>query len=372
MDGSRFHRSEKSTSHSTADASRPIRHQRWRRTERIGDDVRAVAAGSGDYVLDNISNTLAVADSDAAVAKRLFVFLGVPGGLLAAMLAAYAGTVLADAQRREQAMLRIRGASRHHLLRMLAMRTALLTAAGSASGLISGYVLAAAILGRESLDRANPSSLATSALLGTMSGFFATGLALYVTGRRSIDREINEDRARLDLRKPLWRRARLDVVGIVVILVATLIAIRAYAFAGAPGSVYFGRSVDLNLTLLALPVLVWIAGSLLAARIIISSLARTRPTSTDHLGQPLPSLYRRSIGRRPWAISNAESSSPSSSPSPPASPPSPPPTTPPRSRTPATPTAPTSVSPRTPPQTLPSPPPPRRASRPTASEPAHQ
>jgi len=64
------------------------------------------------FLLDNISNTLAVARDDAEVAKRMFVFLGVPGGVLAAMLAAYAGVVLAGAQRREQATLRIRGASR--------------------------------------------------------------------------------------------------------------------------------------------------------------------------------------------------------------------------------------------------------------------
>lgn len=274
-------------------------------TERIVAEVRAMEAGSGDYVLDNISNTLTVADADAAVAKQLFVFLGVPGGFLAAMLAAYAGTILADAQRRDQATLRIRGASRRHLLRMLALRTTLITATGSVGGLISGYVMAATFLGRESLDRANPASLVTSAAIGTVSGFLATGLALYVAGRRSIDREINEDRARLSQRVPLWRRARIDLVGASAVLVATAFAIRADAFAGSPGSVYFGRGVQLDLELLALPVLVWIVGSLFAARIVGQSLTRTRPASTDTLSRPLMSLYRRSIGRRPWAIGNA-------------------------------------------------------------------
>ncbi len=74
-----------------------------------GRRVTAVAAHQ-DYLLNNISNTLDVAAGDAQVAKRLFIFLGVPGGVLAAMLAAYAGAVLAEAQRREQATLRIRGA----------------------------------------------------------------------------------------------------------------------------------------------------------------------------------------------------------------------------------------------------------------------
>ena len=187
---------------------------------------------------------------------------------------------------------------------MLALRTGALTAAGSAIGLVCGYVLAAAILGKESLDRANTSSLATSAVIGTVGGFAATGLALYLTGRRSIDREINDDRARHTLIVPLWRRARLDLVGVLVVAVGTAVAVRSGAFDGAPGSVYFGRGVKLNVALLVLPLAVWITGSLLGARVVGALLGRTQPRSTAAVGRPLPSLYRLSIGRRPWAISN--------------------------------------------------------------------
>ena len=272
-------------------------------TKRIAEAVSAVAAQQ-DFLIDNISNTLTVATGDSNVAKRLFIFLGVPGGFLAAVLAGYAGTVLADAQRREQATLRIRGASRRHLLRMLAIRTAALTAVGSLLGLAIGYSLAAAILGRQSLDRASTSRLIGSAVLGSTGGFLATGLALYITGRRSIDREINEDRARLSRGVPLWRRARLDIVGCVVVLVGTVAAARANAFDGLAGSVYYGRAVKLNLALLVLPIAVWFAGSLIAARIVGAVLNRTQPESTSSVGRPLPSLYRLSVGRRPWAIGN--------------------------------------------------------------------
>lgn len=272
-------------------------------TERIGAQVAAIAAHQ-DYLLDNITNTLNVAAADAKVAKRLFVFLGVPGGLLAAILAAYAGSVLAEAQRREHATLRIRGASRSHLRRMLGARTALLTAIGSVIGLTVGYLAAVAILGRESLDRASTASLVTSAAIGTLGGFVATGTGLYLTGRRSIDREINEDRAQLIVRPPLWRRVRLDFGGLTLIVAGTLWALQTNAFDGAAGSVYFGRAVELNLTLLVLPVAVWITGSLFAARLIGFTLHRTRPASSPILGRVAPALFRRSIGRRPWAISN--------------------------------------------------------------------
>ncbi len=272
-------------------------------SEEIADAVMAIAAHQ-DYLLDNVTNTLHVAADDAAVAKRLFVFLGVPGVLLAAMLAAYAGNVLADSQRREQATLRIRGADRGLLLRMLALRTAAITAAGAALGLVAGYGGAAAVLGRASLERASAASLVASAVIGTVVGYIAIGTALYLTGRRSIDREINEDRARLAVRPPLWRRARLDLIGAAVIVVGTLWALSARAFDGAPGSVYFGRSVQLRLVLLVLPLAVWITGSLVGGRAVAALLDRTRPASAADLGRVAPSLLRRSVGRRPWAIGN--------------------------------------------------------------------
>ncbi len=272
-------------------------------TSQIAAQIDALVEGD-EVLLDNISNTLTVAADDADVAKRLFVFLGLPGALLAAMLAAYAGSVLAEAQRREQATLRIRGAARGHLLVMLALRTGVLTVVGSLVGLALGYGAAAAVLGRESLQRASTSSLAVSGAIGSTAGFLATGAALYLTGRRSIDRQINDDRLRLAERVPFWRRAGLDVIGLSLAVVVTVLAIRWNAFEGAAGSVYFGRSVRLNLWLLVLPVSVWICAGLAGARLAGSALLRTRPRSSASIGRPLPSLLRLSVGRRPWAIAN--------------------------------------------------------------------
>ena len=61
----------------------------------------------------------------------MFFFLGLPGVLLAAFLAAYAGSILASTQRRERANLRLRGADRRHLRRMLLYRTMAFASAGS-------------------------------------------------------------------------------------------------------------------------------------------------------------------------------------------------------------------------------------------------
>ena len=275
-----------------------------RQTAQIGAKVSAVA-GRQDFLLDNISNTLTVARADAGVAKRLFVFLGVPAALLAAMLAAYAGNVLAGAQRREQATLRIRGASRSNLVSILAMRVSCITAAGSVIGVTLGYLSATAVLGHATLARSSTQSRVVSAVLGIVAGLLATGTALYVTGRRSIDRDINEDRARLMRRAPVWRRYRFDMIAVLSVAVATAVALSNSAFDGIPGSVYVGRSVELPLALLFLPIAVWVAGSLLAGRLFAWLLRLHRTKLTVSIDRTLPFLYRTSLRRRSWAVAEA-------------------------------------------------------------------
>ena len=248
--------------------------------------MSAVAAHQ-DFLLDNITNTLDVAAADAEVAKRLFVFLGVPGGMLAAMLAAYAGSVLADAQRREQATLRIRGASRRHLLRMLALAYRPADrGSGAVVGLAIGY-------GAASVSRSGLAEPGRHVQPGHLGGprhrrrvrRHRRGPVL--TGRRSIDREINEDRARMAAWPPVWRRAGLDVIGVAVVAIGTVVAIRTHAFDGAPGSVYFGRSVELNLALLVLPVAV-LDHRQPARRPGLRLGPGAEPTTVDELARPRP------------------------------------------------------------------------------------
>ncbi|HZL74047.1 MAG TPA: FtsX-like permease family protein, partial [Propionibacteriaceae bacterium] len=151
-------------------------------TKAVADAVNTVAPGQ-DVLIDNVSNALQVASDDARTAKRMFVFLGLPGALLAAILTGYAGGVLASALRREQAILRIRGANRRHLLRMHALRTLALAAVGSVLGVALGLVSTAVVLSADALASASPVSLLVSALLGAGAGFLATGVALYAAGR---------------------------------------------------------------------------------------------------------------------------------------------------------------------------------------------
>jgi putative ABC transport system permease protein len=269
-------------------------------TKAVAGAVNQIASGQ-DVLVDNISNTLQVARDDARVAKRMFVFLGLPGALMAALLAAYAGGVLASALRREQALLRIRGANRRHLLRMHALRTLALAAGGSVIGLGLGMASAITVLSPDDLARAPTGGLLVSALLGAGGGFLATGAALYAAGRRAINQDISEERAQLSLRPPAWRRLRLDFAVLLVVAIVEGIAVRAGAFEGVAGSVYYGRSVSLRMHLVIVPIGVWIGGVLLLARAVGWLFSHLPLPGRPRFGRPLRGLLTRSLRRRSWA-----------------------------------------------------------------------
>lgn len=272
-------------------------------TRSIATAVLGTASGQ-DYLIDNISNTLAVAEGDAAIAKRMFAFLGLPGAILAAILTAYAGTLLAASQRRENALLRVRGADRRHLLYLLALRTFTIAGLGSLLGTALGFASVLVLLGRSVLLAASTGALVQSAAIGAVGGMLVTAFALYVPGRRLITQEIRQELAVIPRRAiSAWRRFHLTLVVLVGAVVAQLVALRLGAFDVSPGSVYAGQSVSLPLQLLGPPIVAWLAGTLLIAFVLQDVTARTASTrDPKSFKRLLPSVLWRSITRRLGAM----------------------------------------------------------------------
>jgi len=271
-------------------------------TKAIAQQVNRIAPGQ-DYLIDNISNTLQVASDDAAVGKRMFLFLGLPGALLAALLAAYAGGILAAAQRRERANLRIRGAQRGHLLRMLAYRTVAFAGLGSLLGTALGFLSVMAILGRSTLLEAAGADLVVSGLIGIGVGLLTTALALYVPGHRSLSREVSQERAEMSLAAvPAWRRWRLDFALLAAAAIAEVLAFRAGAFDPQITSVSAGESVSLPSYLLLAPLAAWFGGVLLSARTFPAVSSRLPLPAAPRFGPPVRGTLARSLKRRSWAL----------------------------------------------------------------------
>jgi putative ABC transport system permease protein len=266
-------------------------------TASVARAVDAIAPGQG-YLIDNISNALAVASDDAATGRRMFLFLGLPGALLAAFLSAFAGSVLAASERREHATLRVRGANRSHLRTIALTKTFAISLGGSLVGVVIGFVSAAVVLGPSTLLRASPTSLATSAVLAAAGGAAVTAIALYLPARRSVRREVSDERRAIRVPSaPRWRRYGLDVALLVTALAIEVGAIRSGALDPPVGSVYAGLAVSLPVGLLPAPLLVWVGGLLLCVRGVLMAIAHT-PIPPARFGASVPGIASRGARRR--------------------------------------------------------------------------
>lgn len=271
-------------------------------TKRIAGDIDQIGTDR-DYLIDNISNTLAVARDDAAVGKRMFLFLGTPGLLMAAFLTAFVGSILAAVQRREQANLRVRGAHRGHLRRITVYKALAFAGAGSTVGILLGLGSAAAILGWTSVFRVAPRDLVASGLIAFGAGAVTTTLALDIPGSRSVSREVGQERREMHAAQvPVWGRLRLDLVLLAAAALVEVLAIRTGAFNPPQGSVYSGVAVSVSSRLLLAPLMAWVGGTLLCVRLFHAVASRLPSPSSLRSRSLTWWVLSRSVRRRSWTL----------------------------------------------------------------------
>jgi putative ABC transport system permease protein len=232
-------------------------------------------AGAG-RVGDSIGATLDQTRKDALYAQLLFLFLGVPGVVLAGLVTASIASAGADRRRRDAALLRARGATTRQLVRLAVSEAALATVLGVAAGLGAALLIGRVAFGSASLGASGSVAVlwgVGSALVG--AAIAATAIAvpawrdargLTVAGQR---REIG----RVD-RSPRWARAGLDVLALVAAgLVFWQASANGYDLVLAPEGV---PQVSVNWYALLAPVLAWIGAGLLAFRLADLVLVRGR------------------------------------------------------------------------------------------------
>src|SRR5205085_12662670 len=98
------------------------------------NNLEVTLAGAG-RVGDNLAATLASARGDALYAQVLFLFLGLPGAVLAGLVTATIAVAGRDRRRREQGLLRTRGATITQLMHVALVETAIVGVIGAATGL---------------------------------------------------------------------------------------------------------------------------------------------------------------------------------------------------------------------------------------------
>jgi putative ABC transport system permease protein len=269
-------------------------------TQGLKRSIERTAPGQVS-VIDNLSDALTGAKGDSILAKILFVFLGLPGVLLAAYLSRYAGGLLAQAQRRERATLRTRGARPEHLMRALTYNTIFVAAAGSLLGLGLGFGALFLIFGGASLAGAAPGSFLLSALLSVVAGVSTTGVALYLPGARSLRREAGEERREMEAAAgvPAWLRLRLDFA---LLAAATIVGVITYLSGGFKPTPAEGQSVSLSFYTLLAPLLGWVGATLLAVRLLLVAAGRAPDRRNGRFGGLTAGTLGRSLKRRSGSI----------------------------------------------------------------------
>ena len=253
-------------------------------------------------VIDNLTEALTGARSDTILAKILFLFLGLPGVLLAAYLSRYAGGLLAQAQRREQATLRARGAQPRHLLRALTFTTAGIAFLGSAVGLAMGAVAVFLALGPAAFLNASRESLLLSAGLSFLAGIVTTALALYLPARRALAAEASSERRELDVNAPpAWLRLRLDLAFVAAAALVWFVTVLSGGFKPTSAE---GQSVSLSFYTLLAPLLGWLGVTLLAVRLLLLAGGRLPQSGKGGFGRLTAGALRRSVQRRSRALAS--------------------------------------------------------------------
>ncbi|GAA1716815.1 hypothetical protein GCM10009765_76780 [Fodinicola feengrottensis] len=250
--------------------------------------LEAKLAGAGT-VGDNLGAVLDAARADALYARILFLFLGMPGILLAVALTAAVAGSGADRRRREQSLLRTRGALRRQVLTLAAIEAVLLGVIGSAVGL--GV---AAVLGLSFFESPRFGASAAAAWLW---GGLATGVGLAVAlavvlvpaWRETKATTVVAGRATGGRRTgPWWARYGLDLIliaGAALVLWSTNRS--GYTLVLAPEGV---PSISVDYWAFLGPGLFWIGAALLTWRLVDLLLGRGRPLVTRLLrpiGGPL-------------------------------------------------------------------------------------
>ena len=229
-------------------------------------NVEARTSGAAT-VGNNLAATLDAARGDASYAQILFLFLGLPGAVLAGLLTATVAAAGAGRRRSEQALLRIRGASRRELLALVCAEAATIGLAGCAAGLCVAALTGAVVFGSASFGATTGSALLWCGLAVAL-GLAITATAIIVPAARSIRYETaSTGRQQItSLRYPWWARYGLDAAALLcagLLLVAT--SRNGYQLVLAPEGV---PTVSVSYWALAGPALLWLGAALLVWRLV--------------------------------------------------------------------------------------------------------
>jgi putative ABC transport system permease protein len=224
--------------------------------------------GGGGLVGNDLAAQLDGARTDAIYAEMLFLFLGLPGVIIAALLAGVIASSGRERRRREQALLRVRGAAPSRIVRLAWAEAILVAIVGTFVGLLAAAVVGGLAFGTSSLGATTGQALAW----GVASAVFGLALSAAIIvvpawrDVRTLTVHAAEGTGSAELdRRPVWARAYVDVMCLGLGGLIYWEAVRSgYQVVLAPEGV---PTISVSYFTLLAPLLFWIGTALLMWRI---------------------------------------------------------------------------------------------------------
>jgi len=244
------------------------------RVTSAGRRLEADLAGAG-LVGNNLGAALDAARSDALYAQALFVLLGLPGVLIAALLAHAVTAASRDARRRELALLRTRGASLPQLQRVGLAEAASVGLLGAAAGLALAAGIGQVVFGSSTLGATTTAALEWAAI-ATATALVITAAAVAIPAHRDARTvSVLASRQLVGHRSaPAALRYGVDLIVLAAGGLVVWATGRAhYHLVLAPEGV---PTVSVNYWALSGPLLLWVGLAVFARRVVEGAVGRGR------------------------------------------------------------------------------------------------
>jgi len=256
---------------------------------------------------NDLAAQLDAARTDATYADLLFLLLAVPAAAVTAFLTLALGASASERRRREQALLRIRGASPAQLIAASAGEVAPIAIAGTGLGLVAARAIGDLAFGTPRFG-ATPGQATAWELLSSFVGLALAAAAVALPAWRDARR--STVRGTMAVVEPLRLPSRAPgYLGAVALLLGGLVfwasLRRGYQVVVAPEGV---PTISVDLLSLFAPSLLWVGAVLLGAHLVDLALRRGRAVLARALRLatgPLSVVIAASMSRQHRALARA-------------------------------------------------------------------
>ena len=249
--------------------------------QRLANNFEARVAGSA-VVGDNLAARLDAVREDALYARVLFLFLGLPGAILAIILTFAVSATGGDRRRREQSLLRVRGATTSTILRLESLEAILVSIFAVIVALVITWVVTSFMVTVPLATRQTVGVLVVALLTGVVTALAAVIIPAWRVARES---SVNAGRSRVGRGEtPFWEKTWIDLILLVIAgIVYWRTAAAGYQIVLAPEGV---AATSVSYGSFVAPLAMWIGIGLLVTRLFRHGLARGRGFIT-RLSRPL-------------------------------------------------------------------------------------